>query len=48
MATTSTTKASSKRQSFKLTPEMTENLIESLQLFKASTTFKNLNFDKAA
>ena len=43
MATTSTTKASSKRQSFKWTPEMTENLIESVQLFKASVTFKNLN-----
>ena len=45
MAMTSTTKKSSKRLSFKWTPEMVENLIESIKSFKASMTFKNLDFD---
>ena len=45
MATTSTTKKSSKRYSFKGTREMKENLIESIKSFKASMTFKNLDFN---
>ena len=45
MATTSTTRKSSKKHSFKWTPEMVENLIESIKSFKASMTFKNLDFD---
>ena len=34
-----------KRQSLKWSPEMVENLTESTQPFKASMTFKDLNFD---
>ena len=45
MATTSTTRKSSKKYSFKWTPEMAKNLIESIRSFKASMTFKNLDFD---
>ena len=45
MATTSTTRKSSKKHSFKWTPEMVENLIESIKSFKASMTFKNLDYD---
>ena len=45
MATMSTTRKSSKEHSFKWIPEMVENLIESIKSFKASITFKNLDFD---
>ena len=45
MATTSTTRKSSKRHFFKWTPEMVENLIESIKSFKASMRFRNLDFD---
>ena len=45
MATTSTARKSSKRQPFKWTPEMVKTLIESIKPFKASMTFKNLDFD---
>ena len=45
MATKSTSRESSKKQSFKWTPEMVENLIESIKSFEASMTFKNLDFD---
>ena len=42
----STTRKSSKKHSFKWTPEMVEeDLIQSVQSFKASMTFKNLDFD---
>ena len=45
MATTSTTRKRSKKHSFKWILEMVENLIESIKSFKASITFKNLDFD---
>ena len=45
MATTSTTRKSGKRHFFKWTPEMVENLIESIKSFKASMRFRNLDFD---
>ena len=45
MATTSTTRKSSKKHSFKWTPEIVEDLIEAKKSFKASMTFKNLDFD---
>ena len=45
MATASTSRKSSKKNSFKWTPEMVENFTESIKSFKASMTFKNLDFD---
>ena len=45
MATAGTTGKSSKRHSFRWTHEMVKNLIESINSFKASMTFKNLDFD---
>ena len=45
MATTSTTRKTSKKHSFKWTPEIVENLTELIKCFKASMTFKNLDFD---
>ena len=45
MAATSNTRKSSKKHSFKWTPEMVENVIESIKSFKASMTLKNLDFD---
>ena len=50
MDTKSTIRKSGRRQSFEWTPEMAENLIESIQFFKASVAFKNLDFntDRAA
>ena len=45
MATTSTTRKTSKKHSFKWTPEMVENLAELTKYFKASMTFKHLDFD---
>ena len=41
----STTRKSSKRHSFKWTPEMVEDLIQSVKSFKAFMTFKSLDFD---
>ena len=45
MARTSTTRKSSKRHSFKWTPEMVEKLIESIKSLKASMMLKHLDFD---